>query len=353
MKIFSSLALSLLVAGAAVASDSSETFITIGDPAPSIKSATWLKGEPVVRFEPGRVYIVEFWATWCGPCKENIPHLTEMAQKYKDKVSIIGISIWENLDDEESDPLAKVKAFVSSQGEKMDYLVAADGSKNTIADAWMKPASEGGIPCSFLIDGKGRIAWIGHPAKMEGVLNQLLDGTYDIDKAREAREVELKHTRPISQHLERREYAELLKAIDAAVAEKPSLEYSLTYNRFVALFHVDLEEGKRYAKKVFEESNEAPGAYHMMSAVFAAYEDISPEGYKYGLTLADKGIEKDPNNIMLKAIKAEINFHLKDKKAAFAAIKVAIDQAKASEFATAELVEMLEKSLVKYQEMKD
>jgi thiol-disulfide isomerase/thioredoxin len=61
---------------------------------PPLKVAKWIKGKPVQRFEPGKVYVVEFWATWCGPCRRSIPHLTELAKKFKGKVTFIGVSIW-------------------------------------------------------------------------------------------------------------------------------------------------------------------------------------------------------------------------------------------------------------------
>jgi thiol-disulfide isomerase/thioredoxin len=68
--------------------------LKLGDPAPALKVSKFVKGSPVTKFEPGKFYVVEFWATWCGPCKTSIPHLTEMAKKYKD-VQFVGVSVWE------------------------------------------------------------------------------------------------------------------------------------------------------------------------------------------------------------------------------------------------------------------
>src|SRR6476469_6962935 len=89
--------------------------LTITDPAPSIIVSKWVKGEPVKEFEKGKIYVVEFWATWCGPCKATIPHLTEMAHKYKD-VTFIGTSVWEHSDSD-------VEPFVKEMGDKMDYHI--------------------------------------------------------------------------------------------------------------------------------------------------------------------------------------------------------------------------------------
>ena len=68
-----------------------EITLKVGDPAPALKVDKWVKGDEVSSFQPGHVYVVEFWATWCPPCKEAIPHLTELQHKFKD-VAFIGVA---------------------------------------------------------------------------------------------------------------------------------------------------------------------------------------------------------------------------------------------------------------------
>src|SRR5438105_2768393 len=97
--------------------------LKVGDPAPPIKVAGWAKGEPVKQFEKGKVYVVEFWATWCGPCRQSIPHLTELSKKYKGKVTFTGVSVWENPRGQAAVYVPKVKSFVNEMGEKMAYNV--------------------------------------------------------------------------------------------------------------------------------------------------------------------------------------------------------------------------------------
>lgn len=146
----------------------------LGDAAAPLEIAEWIKGDAVDLAEAKgkKVIVVEFWATWCGPCKVSIPHLTEMQKKYANRgVVIIGVS------DEEA---SKVKPFVNEQGDKMNYTVAIDRDRKTSA-AYMEKYGQGGIPHAFVIDKEGRVAWHGHPMSgLERVLDQLASNTFDL-----------------------------------------------------------------------------------------------------------------------------------------------------------------------------
>ena len=115
--------------------------------------------------EPGKVYVVEFWATWCGPCRVTIPHLTELQKKHVDVV-FIGVSVCEQDQD-------AVKPYVEAMGDQMAYRVAMDLDPRE--GGWQRrhhghdvdaAARQGGIPIAFIIDKDGRIAWIGHPISL-------------------------------------------------------------------------------------------------------------------------------------------------------------------------------------------
>ena len=170
---------SLIVASVLAVSSSSavamaaEGKLKVGDPAPPLAVSTWLHGAEVKGFEPGKVYVVEFWATWCGPCRQIMPHMGDLQDEYRDKgVTFIGFA------SEANDKEAKVNAFVAKQGAKLGYTFAF-GSGTETHNAYMKASGQNGIPCSFVVDKKGRIAYIGHPLFLDVVLPKVLDGTWD------------------------------------------------------------------------------------------------------------------------------------------------------------------------------
>ena len=158
--------------------------LKVGDPAPKLQTGKWVQGDPVKNFEKGKAYIVEFWATWCPPCRTSIPHLNEVHKEFKDKgLIVIGQNVSERDD-------SGVASFVKKMGDKMTYRVALDDKTSDkdgqMSKTWMEAAGQNGIPCAFLVDTKGVIAWIGHPMQLkEQVIESVLSGKSPVSKGAE------------------------------------------------------------------------------------------------------------------------------------------------------------------------
>jgi tetratricopeptide (TPR) repeat protein len=151
-------------------------------------------------------------------------------QKKHPEVIFIGVNVWE-------DDLSKVKPFVEKMGDKMDYRVAIDengeSGKGTMAKTWLAAAGQNGIPCSFIINKSGQIAWIGHPMMMDKPLQQIVAGTFDIQaaaaEAKRAKEMEQKFSQHRQKLIEAMNQgpAEALKVLDEILEAEPILEQRL------------------------------------------------------------------------------------------------------------------------------
>jgi hypothetical protein len=152
----------------------------VGEPAPPLEIARWLKGDSLAAFAPGSVYVIDIWAPWCGPCLGGMPHLSDLQDRLGSRgLVVIGLSSA----DEYGSTLEKAEHVVRTQGDAIRYRIAWDRDRASY-QRWMARENVSGWPWAFIVDRAGRIAWIGHPERMDDALERVLAGTWDLDSAR-------------------------------------------------------------------------------------------------------------------------------------------------------------------------
>jgi thiol-disulfide isomerase/thioredoxin len=246
----------VFAAAALIMAVPANAILKVGDPPPPMKIMKWVKGTPVTKFAKGKVYVVEFWATWCGPCRTSIPHITELAKKNK-AVTFAGIDIWER--EKGAARMANVTKFVKEMGAKMGYSVGMEDDAGTMAKTWMSAAGQNGIPAAFVIGKNGRIAWIGHPMELDSVLGPIVKGTFNAKAAaaiREKAEAEQaakgKLLEPISKAIQANDFKTAVAELDNVFASHPDMEKDLAPAKYQFLFKVDEAAAFEYAKQLTE-----------------------------------------------------------------------------------------------------
>lgn len=149
----------------------------VGSVAPALEGVTWVQGDEVQSLdEKGKLYIVECWASWCGPCVQIIPHMNELHKKYAEKgLVMVGMNVWE-------EGVEKTQEFVKKQGDGMAYRVAYSGGKaSAFTKSWLEASQTNGIPQAFAVR-DGKIIFKGHPAGLkEKTIEEMLASDFDAD----------------------------------------------------------------------------------------------------------------------------------------------------------------------------
>ena len=163
----------------AASGSSGDGHAEVGKPAPELSITTLNdKGKISLDSMQGKVIVVDFWATWCGPCKQSFPKLEALSKKVSDKVIIVGVSV----DDEK-------KGIVEFAKENGASFAIGWDEGHTIANRW----KVGTMPTTFIVDATGKVRHIhdgyhdGETDVMEKELNALVSeaasgGTADSSK---------------------------------------------------------------------------------------------------------------------------------------------------------------------------
>ncbi len=175
----------VMMANVRLCANDDDAGLTIGSKAPALDIEHWLSdGEGrfarVKQFESGKVYVVEFWATWCGPCIASMPHISKIQDEFADKgVTVVSVS---------DEDLETVQEFLKRKTPKDENMTFGELTKNyclttdpdeSVYEDYMRAAGQNGIPTAFIVGKQGLIEWIGHPMEMDEPLKQVVEDAWD------------------------------------------------------------------------------------------------------------------------------------------------------------------------------
>lgn len=248
--------------------------LSVGDDAPALKYSKWIQGaNPITAIDTNKTYVIEFWATWCGPCIAAMPHLSELAKKYTGKIEFIGCDVWENKyggNKDQQSYLPKVTKFVQDQYKlgRLTYNVITDNTAEDMGNNWLKAAGIGGIPSSFVVQ-KGKIAWIGHPHYLDSILVALNSGVYNIQAEKQKYDNQEKKMAEVQAGFDAaiklykdaeaaKDYDKALQLVDEAITKFPDNKYMFTSDKFMMLLkHYSEEKAIAYGNEL--QKDKIPG----------------------------------------------------------------------------------------------
>ncbi len=218
----------------------------------------------------GRLVIVDFWATWCGPCVKAVPHMLKLNQQYSARgVQIIGIS-------RDSDRRA-LERFVSNK--RMTWPQFFDKNETAkMSRAW----GVSGIPSIFILSPQGEVLWIGHPARMDKPFAEALknhpptppsaskDGSSSATQARDDAVEALQQARAL---VNTDDFAQML-ALIAGVSDDVLTDRRVLGNARVLLARLELKPESTDALAVAKEAN--PDAAAKFDALTQAVNNATP-----------------------------------------------------------------------------
>lgn len=132
--------------------------IKSGEQAPELLIKDWIKNVPDDRNLEGKFIVIDFWATWCAPCLETVPHMNKLVEQNRSRKDLVFLA----LTDEKKDivnPLLKRVSFSAA--------VVSDPTRKIFDDYKINQ-----IPTCVIIDDKRLIKWVGHPSKLNNEIIQ-------------------------------------------------------------------------------------------------------------------------------------------------------------------------------------
>ncbi len=311
----------VLIAPATASADDDAT-LTVGSKAPSLDIEHWVsdrdgKFSHTTDLEKDKVYVIEFWATWCGPCISSMPHISEMQDKYFDKgVQVISVS---------DETIEEVQDFLDRKvrGDKektygeltSNYCLTVDPDQS-VFDDYFRAAGQNGIPCAFIVGKTGLIEWLGHPMEMDEPLEQVVAGKWDRDtflakleeeKARQKEMEKLQRRliatiREVQGKLEDGENEEAIELLDELIADpemEPAKSRLQMFRTETLILEVGGEQGLAALQAFVDENKEEPMALNQIAwAIYEKHqqEKVDEEMLQAAMAAAEMGVKNAPED---------------------------------------------------------
>ena len=291
-----------IVALAAIASPAvaQEQTLKAGSAAPALAVPNWVQGEFGGLKDPSKTYIVEFWATWCGPCKRSIPHLSELYNKHRGQgLVIMGIS---------DEPVTTVKPFVQKMSGTMSYLVGTDPEKKTQQD-WMQAAKQDGIPCAFVVR-KGKILWIGNPLddQFDSVVMQALAGRYNPELTKQAQPT----IRAAGEAVRIKNFKDAWKHYDTVIAIDPQFFGDVAVKKYKTML-VDAKDpsgAAAWGKEMLAKYTDDGQTLGELALAICTDDAIRERDFELAIAAADAAAKASPSgNASALRLQAEVRYH--------------------------------------------
>lgn len=240
--------------------------MTIGSKAPPIEIEHWFSTgdfDKVSRLRPGKVYVIEFWATWCPPCRKAIPHIAKLQEKFASyDVQIISVT---REDVETVEKFLEKKIPGDSKKTFRDitktYCLASDPDKSVTRD-YFYAAQQTGIPTAFIVGRTGRVEWIGSPFSLETPLAQVVQDQWDRTKFKTSFETKrrLKSEKSnLSKLVKDEKYAEAAKYIGTTLKNySGTARKQKKIEQFQMMLLGQMANSEKQYKKLTREFKDAP-----------------------------------------------------------------------------------------------
>ncbi len=293
----------------------------------------WLQGEPVRGFDKGKLYIFEFWATWCGPCLQAMPHMEALHQTIKDRkdITIVGVNV---MDETPSD---RLMGFLKSKKITPSYAMAADdGRDGPVAKNWLAPLKINGIPHALAVR-DGVVLWRGHPIGLNAAMLEAMakpdfkPGTTIVDTAAVIRAERLERTQQLRITAAKDPAAALKLINDLAASGRIDDNELLAAYQTVFSTHIQYDRLAEARAMVSEMINRFPKDRNFLlnaGSWLLDTEQFEGKDTALAIDFADRALAMHPEDVAAMELKAAALFQAGDPKAAAVLQRKALDSTK-------------------------